>query len=312
LMAGSGEDVSAVFRLYRGSNGAVSGYERRTVAAGGLEQWAINKMFPGLMDASQPMTVKVILSQPGIAFATLVDNRSTDSAVFLGKRTAMSWIVPVVAHIPGKDNTLWMSSVTVWNGDSTATEISLEFLPGDTDNSSGGIDAAAFMLDGYDTVALEDVLRTHFGITNGKGALVVKATKPIAVTSRVWTAGPEGGTSGNGVRTVPGSALADGEVLLPGVRMRDGFRTSVGVVTGNAWATMKFKLRDADGILLGQEIEEIPPRTLTQLSMNKLFGNNVTKPDPVGSLVVTSGTEFVAYLTVIDGTSQDPLFVMSR
>ena len=68
----------------------------------------------------------------------------------------------------------------------------------------------------------------------------------------------------------------------------------------------------SDGILLGQEFLEVPPRTLTQLSINKIFGNQVTKPNPVGSLVVTSGTEFLAYLTVIDGTSQDPLFMMSR
>ena len=94
--------------------------------------------------------------------------------------------------------------------------------------------------------------------------------------------------------------------------MLDGFRTNVGVVTGDAWATMEFRLRDGDGILLGQEFVEVPPRTLTQLSINKIFGSQVTKPDPVGSLVVTSGTEFLAYLTVIDGTSQDPLFMMSR
>jgi len=237
------------------------------------------------------MTVKVILSK---------------------KRTADSWVVPVVAHSPGQDDTLWNSSVTLWNANSTAAEVNLEYLPGNTDNSTGGIDAPPFVVDPYDTFSIEDVLGAHFGITNGKGALVVKATKPIAVTSRVSTAIPRGGTTGNGVRTIHSSALADGEVVLPGVRMRDGFRTAVGVVTGDAWATIEFRLRDADGILLKQEFVEVPPRTLTQLSMNKLFGNNVTKPDPIGSLAVSSGTEFLTYLTVIDGTSQDPVFVMSR
>jgi hypothetical protein len=75
---------------------------------------------------------------------------------------------------------------------------------------------------------------------------------------------------------------------------------------------VEFRLRDADGILLAKEFVEVPPRSLKQLSMNKLFGNNLRAPDPVGSLVVTSGTRFLAYLTVIDGTSQDPLFMMSR
>ena len=74
---------------------------------------------------------------------------------------------------------------------------------------------------------------------------------------------------------------------------------------------MKIAVVGATG-LVGQKILEIPPRTLSQLSLNKLFGNNVQKPDPVGSLVVSSGTEFLAYLTVIDGSSQDPVFIMPQ
>ena len=312
VVAGPDEDVSAHFQLYRGLDGGVSGLEKRVIKAGGLGQWSIEKLFPGKSRAGQSMTVKVILSRPGIAFATLVDNASTDSAVFLGKRTGDSWIVPAVAHSPGRDDTLWSSVVTLWNAGSSANEIELEYLPENADNSSGGIDAAPFLLGGYDTYSLQDVLRTQFGITKGKGVLVVRATKPITVTSRVSTAGPGGGTAGNGVRTVHESALTDGEIVLAGVRMLNGFRTNVGVVTGHAWATMEFRLRDADGTLLAERFVEVPPRSLKQFSMNKLFGNNLKPPDPAGSLVVTSGTEFLAYLTVIDGTSQDPLFMMSR
>jgi hypothetical protein len=42
-----------------------------------------------------------------------------------------------------------------------------------------------------------------------------------------------------------------------------------------------------------------------------LLGYKVIDPDSSGSPVVTSGTEFLAYLTVIDGTSQVTLSVMS-
>ncbi len=312
VMAESKKDVTAHFRLYRELDGGVSGMETRVISAGSLRQWSVDKLFPGQMREGESMTVKVILSKPGIAFATIVDNASTDSAVYLGKRSANAWVVPVVAHVPGKDNTLWRSTVTLWNANSSVSQISLEYLPENTDNSSGGIDGSPFLLGGFHTFTLDDVLRERFGVTNGKGVLIVNATKPITVTSRVWTAGPAGGTAGNGVRTVHSSELADGEVVLPGVRMLNGFRTNVGVVTGNAPATLEFRLRDADGILLAKEFLDVPPRTLTQLSVNKIFGNQVTKPDPVGSLVVSSGTEFLAYLTVIDGTSQDPVFVASR
>jgi hypothetical protein len=161
-------------------------------------------------------------------------------------------------------------------------------------------------------VALDDVLMNGFGVTNGKGALVVRSTKSISVTSRVWTSGPAGGTIGNGVWTVPVNALHGGVVVLPGVRMLNGFRTNVGVVSGPAWSRVQFDLLDSDGVLLAREFVNVPPRTLRQLTMNQLFGNQVSPPRPVGSLVVSSGTEFLAYLTVIDGTSQDPMFIMRR
>jgi hypothetical protein len=32
--------------------------------------------------------------------------------------------------------------------------------------------------------------------------------------------------------------------------------------------------------------------------------------DPVGSVVVRADSEFLAYISVVDGTSQDPVFIM--
>jgi hypothetical protein len=46
--------------------------------------------------------------------------------------------------------------------------------------------------------------------------------------------------------------------------------------------------------------------------MEKLFGRDVAAPEPVGSIVVSGNADFLAYLTVIDGTSQDPVFVMPQ
>ncbi len=113
VMAGPDKDVSAHFQLYRGLDGGVSNLEKRVITARTLGQWSVEKLFPGQMREGESMTVKVILSRPGIAFATIADNASTDSAVFLRKRTATSWVVPVVAHVPGKEITLWSSTVTL-------------------------------------------------------------------------------------------------------------------------------------------------------------------------------------------------------
>ena len=130
------------------------------------------------------------------------------------------------------------------------------------------------------------------------------------MTSRVSTAGPLGGTSGNGVRSLPAEALKPGEVVLPGVRMLDGFRTNVGVVTGDRWTDIEYRLRSDDGMQIAQRFLSVPPRTLRQLSIEQIFGSSVTVPDPIGTIVVSSDRPFLTYMTVIDGTSQDPVFVM--
>jgi hypothetical protein len=252
------------------------------------------------------------LTKPGIVYASIVDNKSTDSAVFLGKRPANTWIVPAVAHIPGSNGTFWSSSVSIWNTTSNTAWVDLEYLPEKTNNSGGGLFATSIKFDPYQSRNIGDVLLEQFDIENGKGTLVVDSTRPVTVTSRVFTDGPKGGSSGNGVRTVQASALASGDTFLPGVRTRDGFRSNVGVVTGDQTVSFTFDLRNQGGTLVSSSIVSVPPRTLRQWSIEKLFGNNVAKPNPAGSVVVSAERPYLAYLTVIDGTSQDPVFVMPQ
>jgi len=260
------------------------------------------------------MTVRVTLTSPGIVYASLIDNASTDSAVLIGKKPADTWIVPVVAHVPGAGGTFWSSSVSIWNTTGNSVWVDLEYLPEKTDNSRGGLFASSLRLNPYASRNIADVLLDKFGIDNGKGALVVYGQRPITVSSRVFTdceTCPEGGTSGNGVRTVRSTALASGKTVLPGVRLLDGFRTNIGVVTGEQWVSFTFDLRDAGGTLRSSAFKTLPPRTLQQWSVGKLFGSFV-EPDPAGSIVVTASRPYLTYMTVIDGTSQDSIFVMPQ
>ena len=50
---------------------------------------------------------------------------------------------------------------------------------------------------------------------------------------------------------------------------------------------------------------------MRHLSVEEVFGTGgYNPPNPVGTIVVEADGIFLAYLTVIDGTSQDPIFVM--
>ncbi len=309
------EAVWATFELYRGGDGLVAGGVTRKVEAGEQNQWLISKIFPDLARQGVPMTVRVSLSRPGIVYASLVDNDSTDSAVLLGKEPANSWIVPAVARVPGAGGTFWSSSVSLWNTTGTTCWVDLEYLPEKTDNSRGGLFAPRFKLNPYESRNIADVLLEKFHIENGKGTLIVKTTRPTSVTSRVFTGCqtcPQGGTSGNGVRTAPSVALAAGDRVLPGVRVLDGFRSNIGVVTGSQSVSFTFDLRDEGGTLRSTAFKTVPPRTMQQWSIGKLFGNNFVEPDPAGSVVVSADRAYLAYMTVIDGSSQDPVFVMPQ
>ena len=309
------QTVWATFELFRGSDGLVAGGVKRKVEAGEQNQWMINKLFGDLARQGVPMTVRVTLNRPGIVYASLVDNDSTDSAVFLGKEPASDWIVPAVARIPGSGGTFWSSSVSLWNTTGNIAWVDLEYLPEKTNNSRGGLFAPRFKLNPYQSRNIADVLLDKFSIDNGKGTLIIKTTRPTTVTSRVFTGCqtcPDGGTSGNGVRTAPSVALASGETVLPGVRILDGFRTNIGVVTGNQSVSFTFDLRGEGGTLRKTAFKTVLPRTMQQWGIGKLFGSNFVEPDPAGSIVVTGDRPYLTYMTVIDGSSQDPVFVMPQ
>ncbi|MFV2073788.1 MAG: matrixin family metalloprotease [Thermoanaerobaculales bacterium] len=310
VTAGQLQGLWAAFELFRGEDGLVGSGVQRFIGAGMQNQWSVQQLFPGLTQEGVPMTVRVTLPEEAIAFASLVDNLSTDSAIYLGKAPADNWIVPVVAHNPGKDGTFWSSTVSVWNATGAVITVDLEYLPAATDNSGGGLTTAPIQLGPFATVALDDVAFEQFGIEDGTGVLTVDATGLVVVTSRVFTAGPQGGTSGNAVRSVPVEKLAAGDVWLPGVRMIDGFRTNIGVVTSGQWTNFVFTLRDADGAQLATATLGVPPRTVRQRSVDKLFGAAWVAPNPVGSVVVSADGEFLSYMVVIDGSAQDPVFFM--
>ena len=309
------QTVWATFELFRGSDGLVAGGVQRKIEAGQQKQWFINRLFGDLAQQGVPMTVRVSLNRPGIAYASLVDNDSTDSAVFLGKQPSNEWIVPAVARIPGSGGTFWNSSVSLWNTTGNTCWVDMEYLPERTDNSRGGRFAPRFKLNPYESRNIADVLLEEFNVENGKGTLVIQTTRPTTVTSRVFTGCqtcPFGGTSGNGVRTAPSLALVSGQKVLPGVRILDGFRTNIGVVTGNQSVSFTFDLRDEGGTLRGTAFRTVPPRTMQQWGVGMLFGNGFVEPDPAGSVVVSANSPYLAYMTIIDGSSQDPVFVMPQ
>jgi hypothetical protein len=303
--------VVATLALYRGTRGLVAGGVIRSVAPGEQRQWSLDQLFPGNAGPGEPMTVEVSLSGPGVTYASVVDNASTDAVTYIGTQPAHEWVVPAVAHTAGKDGTFWSSDVTVANLGTRGADIDLEYLPERTDNSGGGVVKSRLRIRAGSTYCFEDAVLDLFGIDDGKGVLRISSSRPIAVTSRVWTAGPNSGTTGHGLRPVAKETLGRDTMVLPGIRVRDGFRTNVGVVTGETWARVRLRLRDQSGAEHADTYVNVPARSMRQWSLESLFGSTaVEKLDPTGSVVLDSDADYFAYLVVIDGSSQDPVFYL--
>jgi len=304
-------DVTATFALFRGSDGRVHGSVQRVVAAGQQGQWSISELFPGASRPRVPMTVQVWLSNPGVTYASVVDNASSDAVTHIGAQTSRDWIVPAVARISGAQGTFWYSDLAISNPGDSYAMVDLEYLPEGRDNSSGGFFASTLLVPSSTTWTIEDIAHEMFGVQDGKGVLRVRSTQHIVVASRVYTSGADGGTMGHGLHAVSPDVLRPDARVLSGVRMRGGFRTNVGVVAGEVPALVRFRLRAEDGVQVGETYKEVPARSMRQWSLSTLFGADLLRqPDPAGSLVVDADADVFSYLVVVDGSSQDPvLFV---
>jgi hypothetical protein len=306
-------DVTATFALFRGSEGRVLGSVQKVVVAGEQGQWSIAELFPGASQPRVPMTVQVWLSNPGVTYASVVDNASSDAVTHVGAETSRDWIVPAVARVSGAQGTFWYSDLAIANPGDSYGMVDFEYLPEGRDNSGGGFHASALLVPSSTTWTIEDVAHELFGVQDGKGVLRVRSTQHIVVASRVYTSGSDGGTMGHGMQAVPLDALRPDARVLSGVRLRGGFRTNVGVVTGESPALVRFRLRAEDGVQVGETYKEVPARSMRQWSVSNMFGDDLLRqPDPAGSLVVDADTDVFSYLVVVDGSSQDPVLFVSE
>jgi hypothetical protein len=301
--------LTATFVLYRGLDGPVARPVTRRVAAGDQKQWSLERLFPGESDEGVPMTVRVELSAPGVVFGSVVDNLSADAATCLGSVPAREWLVPVIAHVPGRQGSFWRSTVAISNPAPRAATVHLEYRP-EIGAREAGPSFAELEIGPGSTIELTDAALDLFGVTDGKGALVVRSSDPTLVSARLFTDAPGGGTSGHGLRAVPLGDLSPGETVLPGVRMTGGFRSNVAVVTGGEAVTFEFRLRDHAGRLAAERTIVLRANGLRQWSVERLFRGAVPEPVQAGSVTVTGSADFLAYLVVVDNSTQDPTFVL--
>jgi CSLREA domain-containing protein len=303
-------DVQAAFTLFRGSDGAVGGTVTKTIPAGTQVQWRLPDLFPGLAQPDVPMTVRVDTDGAAIPYASLVDQVSTDAVTVVAQRSGAWWVIPVVAHLSGVGGTFWRTDLSLFNPGPIDAEVDLEFLAENTDNSGGGATAAPVVVPALSTVTVADVAQALFGVTGAKGSLVVVGSPQIVVTSRTYTTRTGGGTYGLGVPAVEAQAFSPRRKVVAGVRNADGYRTNIGFVGGSSDESFTVSLRGADGTVLATNSVSVPQRSMEQSSLDDLFGAAASGL-AIGSVdVAATGQPLLVYVSVVDGSSQDPIYAV--
>jgi hypothetical protein len=222
-------------------------------------------------------------------------------------------IFPGTASAPGKDDAFFVTDVRLYNPDPVETiTVNLSFLDRDEDNSD--VTETPVEIPPRQAVAYNDVLASLFGISNAAGAIRMRSSKLFYATSRTYNEGGPDGTFGSFCPGLaPEDALDQGILLQVANDPADsGFRANVGFANpGLSPVDVNVSVYNADtGELIGSKIRELLPRTFSQI-------NNVLKFVGKKNLVLsnaavefTSNAPVLAYTTVIDNTSDDPIFVL--
>ncbi len=150
-------------------------------------------------------------------------------------------VVPAAARTGG-----WVTDLYIMNPGSAGTAVSVAWLArnrANPDPRTVDLDVAA-----GETVVLEDVVLSEFGLQTGAGALRITAQQVVIVNSRIYSA--EGGqTFGQGFEGVPtGMAVDEGATArVVGLSSGTEFRTNFYACALAGGATLDLELVDPAG-----------------------------------------------------------------
>lgn len=224
---------------------------------------------------------------------------------------AVQWIVPGSARASGAGGTNWRTDLTIVNPAASAANVTIRFLTADADNSTLPSPAVRSVPAGGQLV-VPDVLDTLFGRSGGGALLVESAQSALGVASRTYNKLPDR-EYGMSLPGVPASqAIPPGETgHLVFLAKSDRYRTNVGFAgTSGQRGTVRIRLRDGSGALLGEGTRDLLPYGQTQV--NDVFPALGAAATTVARAEVTGDVPFVAFATVIDNRTGDPFAVLAQ
>ncbi len=253
------------------------------------------------------------------AYASVIDNRTNDpllvSPVLKSSTQSSRFVIPGVADLSnGVQN--WRSDIRLFNPASSSVTATLVYYALGESTATKSIDIT---LKSGEVRAINDTLRSFFGLTGTGGAVHVLTAEPasLIVTARTYT--DDQATSGTYGQFIPAVTpeqsigIKDGALHVLQLEQSNRFRTNLGVAetSGNP-ATVEITVTLPDSkvtpkvqLSLGaNEYRQIP--VLTSLGLTTAYNARVSVRVIDGSGKVT------AYGSVIDQVTGDPTYVPAQ
>ena len=231
-----------------------------------------------------------------------------------------SLIVPAVGHAPGANDSMFESDVRVANTSADTQKYQLNFTLSGTDGTQTG-QSTTIEIEPGDTMALDDILTSFFGIgSDGGAATGVLEIRPLTSDTTTLATAPSvqtvassrtfdettNGTFGQFIPAIPFSQFAaqGARLSLQQIAQSSAFRTNIGLVEAAGQpASVVLHVLDDSGNEIAAIPESIPPGGHIQLS-------NVLPPLTDGRVEVentsTNGAMITTYASVIDNVTNDP------
>ena len=314
----------------RNSSGTTIGTQNVPVAA--FEQKSINNIFAGA-SATGYATLTVSGSGGVGVVASLIDNATNDPTTVVTAKAAPRTangkvIIPGVVHSAGAGNTTWRSDVWLVNTSASPLIFTPVLQPG---GGTPAVPGKPHTVAASAQATLPDVVLSEFGVTSGRGALLLDITSgdpsAVRVFSRTFNVDNGGGTFGQGI--VPAQqdyevVLGDPGLSLFGIARSRAFRTNLQIQeTAGAAVTVQISgegLTPGIGTTLASPVTNVSLSGYDLLQIGDILGL-LGFPNDVANarlnLKVISGSGAIsAYGSIIDAGTGDattvPAFKLAR
>jgi len=226
--------------------------------------------------------------------------------------SAERWIIPAGAHATGARDTNWRTDIYLSNPYSTEITVTVYLLRKGKDNSDLN-ESSTHTVPANGQTVVADILYSEFGFS-GTGGLLVECDNPdLVVNSRTYDLLDDSRTFGlymPAVRT--SAALApgqQGEIIY--LAKSADYRSNVGYSAASAdGGTFTVRLFDENGAQTGELSRSFAGFEHWQI--NDIFSKTGAPPSTAARAEVEATAPVVAYATVIDEHTGDPVAIMAQ